>query len=174
MVSKLYYSKYRLEKWNFIIVQTNNGVCYIKTAEESKEAWTRFKNKYFAEYQLVAKNEDYLVEHQAFTTYLTNSSLALSIETDRYGTDFQSVVWEQLRSIPYGQTLSYQAVADQLGRPTATRAVANAIGANPLLIETPCHRVIGKNGQLTGFRSGIKLKNNLLELEQKQFTNNNY
>ena len=69
-----------------------------------------------------------------------------------YGTAFQLSVWSTVREIPYGKTYSYTEIADKIQKPTAVRAVASAIAANPILIMIPCHRVIGKNGKLTGFR----------------------
>lgn len=83
------------------------------------------------------------------------------------GTDFQKEVWHTLAAIPYGTTCSYTAVADALGRPSAVRAVARAIGANPLSIIIPCHRVIGSDGRLTGYAGGLERKKYLLDLEAR-------
>lgn len=81
------------------------------------------------------------------------------------GTAFSNDVWASLRSIPYGQTTSYGALAQNLGRPTATRAVARANGANQIAIVIPCHRVIGADGTLTGYAGGLWRKQALLALE---------
>ena len=81
------------------------------------------------------------------------------------GTDFQKSVWTALRTIPFGETRSYAWLAQAIGRPTASRAVGAANGANPLPIIIPCHRVIGSNGALTGFGGGIETKKHLLEHE---------
>ncbi len=81
------------------------------------------------------------------------------------GTAFQLDVLTALQSIPYGQTRSYRDIAEQVGRPTAVRAVGAANGRNPLPIVIPCHRVIGANGSLTGFGGGIAAKKYLLQLE---------
>ena len=81
------------------------------------------------------------------------------------GTAFQQEVWEVLRKIPYGKCCSYAAIAQQIGRPEAVRAVANAIGANPLSLFIPCHRVIGKSGDLTGYAGGLAAKRWLLAHE---------
>lgn len=81
------------------------------------------------------------------------------------GTEFQRMVWAGLRRIPAGQTLSYGQLAAKLGRPTATRAVGLANGANPIPIVVPCHRVIGADGSLTGFGSGLPRKRWLLDHE---------
>lgn len=81
------------------------------------------------------------------------------------GTAFQHAVWEALREIPYGQTCAYGDIARKIGRPRAVRAVGHAIGQNPISIIIPCHRVIGKNGGLTGFAGGLTAKETLLRLE---------
>lgn len=81
------------------------------------------------------------------------------------GTAFQQAVWQALQGIPYGKTCSYGELARQLGRPQAMRAVGAANGANPISIVIPCHRVIGRNGSLTGYAGGLPRKQLLLELE---------
>lgn len=81
------------------------------------------------------------------------------------GTPFQLAVWQALRAIPYGATLSYGAIAVRVGRPSASRAVGAANGANPIPIVVPCHRVIGSSGALTGFGGGIDTKRWLLAHE---------
>ena len=83
------------------------------------------------------------------------------------GTAFQLAAWQALRRIPYGQTRSYSQIAAAIGRPRACRAVGQANHNNPLLIITPCHRVVGANGSLTGFGGGLEMKRFLLELEGK-------
>ena len=84
------------------------------------------------------------------------------------GTEFQLKVWRALRGIPYGKTWSYGELAKRIGRPKAPRAVGAANGRNPLPIVVPCHRVIGANGALTGFGGGLKIKQQLLELEHSE------
>lgn len=81
------------------------------------------------------------------------------------GTPFQRRVWEALLSIPFGQTRSYQRIAEQIGAPSAVRAVGAANGRNPLSIIAPCHRVVGSNGTLTGFAGGLAAKRWLLAHE---------
>lgn len=83
------------------------------------------------------------------------------------GSEFQKRVWQQLRHIPYGQTVSYGELAAAIGAPKSVRAVANANGANAISIILPCHRVIGSDGSLTGYGGGIDTKRYLLELEKK-------
>ncbi len=81
---------------------------------------------------------------------------------------FQQGVWEATRRIPYGETRSYGWVAEQIGSPTASRAVGRALGVNPLCIVVPCHRVVGVRGGLCGFAGGLPMKEWLLGLEQLQ------
>jgi methylated-DNA-[protein]-cysteine S-methyltransferase len=87
------------------------------------------------------------------------------LETAKAGTEFQRLVWAGLRRIPAGETLSYGGLAAKLGRPSASRAVGLANGANPIPIVVPCHRVIGANNSLTGFGSGLPRKRWLLDHE---------
>jgi methylated-DNA-[protein]-cysteine S-methyltransferase len=83
------------------------------------------------------------------------------------GTVFQRRVWEELRKIPYGETRSYEDIAVQVGNPKAQRAIGQANNRNPLLIIVPCHRVIHKNGDISGFACGIEAKRYLLDLETR-------
>lgn len=92
----------------------------------------------------------------------TEFSLPLAPE----GTGFQRTVWAALEDIPYGQTLSYGQLAEQIGRPGAARAVGLANGRNPVSIVVPCHRVVGSTGQLTGYGGGIERKRHLLDFER--------
>lgn len=81
------------------------------------------------------------------------------------GTVFQRRIWQELRTIPYGQLVSYRQIAVAIGKPTAYRAVAKAIAANPLVIVIPCHRVVRSDGKLGGYAAGIERKQQLLQLE---------
>ena len=83
------------------------------------------------------------------------------------GTRFQKEVWHELQNIPYGETKSYKEIAKNIGNENAVRAVASAIGKNPLMIIIPCHRVIGRDGKMHGYAYGINLKKYLLDLESK-------
>jgi methylated-DNA-[protein]-cysteine S-methyltransferase len=84
------------------------------------------------------------------------------------GTAFQQKVWDELLTIPYGETISYGELARRVGNPNASRAVGLANGSNPIPIIIPCHRVIGSNGKLTGYGGGLPIKEKLLALEKKQ------
>lgn len=99
--------------------------------------------------------------------YFSGRRTAFELPLDFRGTEFQRSVWAALVTIPFGETRSYADIARALGRPTATRAVGAANGRNPISIVAPCHRVIGKDGSLTGFAGGLAGKRFLLDLEQR-------
>ena len=97
--------------------------------------------------------------------YFSGARRAFRLPLAPAGTAFQLAVWEALRAIPYGQTVSYTELARRLGNAGSARAVGLANGANPLPIIVPCHRVIGADGSLTGFGGGLHIKRALLSLE---------
>jgi O-6-methylguanine DNA methyltransferase len=97
--------------------------------------------------------------------YFTGRREVFHFPVDLHGTEFQLKVWSRLLTIPFGKLRTYGQVAREIRRPTATRAVGQAAGQNPVPILVPCHRVVGKNGSLTGFASGLKDKARLLRLE---------
>ncbi|ONF96591.1 methylated-DNA--[protein]-cysteine S-methyltransferase [Sphingomonas jeddahensis] len=99
--------------------------------------------------------------------YFAGTRTSFDVPLDPTGTVFQRAVWAALLTIPYGETRSYADIAHAIGQPTATRAVGAANGRNPISIVTPCHRVIGKSGALTGFGGGIANKDLLLALERR-------
>jgi len=94
-----------------------------------------------------------------------SAEAAALLPLDVRGTVFQQQVWDALRAIPLGSTVTYSQLAAAIGRPTAARAVAAACGANPAAVAVPCHRVIGADGSLTGYRWGIERKRVLLRRE---------
>jgi methylated-DNA-[protein]-cysteine S-methyltransferase len=97
--------------------------------------------------------------------YFAGRRRTFDLELDPRGTEFQRRVWAELRRIPWGGTISYGELARRIGRPSASRAVGAANGRNPIPIVIPCHRVIGANGDLTGFGGGLPIKRKLLALE---------
>jgi AraC family transcriptional regulator of adaptative response/methylated-DNA-[protein]-cysteine methyltransferase len=101
----------------------------------------------------------------AVVSHVEDPHYATPVPLDLRGTEFQLQLWEALLDIPPGETRSYAEVARAIGRPTAYRAVAQACGANPVGIVVPCHRVIGSDGSLTGFASGLEHKRQLLVRE---------
>jgi methylated-DNA-[protein]-cysteine S-methyltransferase len=97
--------------------------------------------------------------------YLAGKRKTFTVPLHFMGTPFQLKVWDELRRIPYGETRSYGELAGRVGNLKAQRAVGMANNKNPIAILVPCHRVIGKDGSLTGYAGGLELKRRLLELE---------
>lgn len=126
------------------------------------------------EKQVYRPQEHWRQDSQAFAevfeqlqAYFTGELTRFALPVRFGGTDFQNRVWKILCAIPFGETISYQTLATRMGNPKASRAVGRAIGANPLPIIVPCHRVIGTNGSLTGFAGGLPIKKFLLEHERR-------
>ena len=99
------------------------------------------------------------------THYFATRRPAFDVALDPQGTEFQRAVWTALSTVEHGRTTTYGAIAGAIGRPTAFRAVGSAIGRNPISIIVPCHRVVGRDGSLTGFAGGMTAKRWLLEHE---------
>ena len=99
--------------------------------------------------------------------YFAGNRKAFTIPLHLVGTDFQQQVWNELLNIPYGATISYKEIAQNISKPKAVRAVAGAIGANGISILIPCHRVIGSDKSLTGYAGGLKAKKMLLQIEMQ-------
>ncbi|MFK5982044.1 MAG: methylated-DNA--[protein]-cysteine S-methyltransferase [Flavobacteriaceae bacterium] len=97
--------------------------------------------------------------------YFEGSRTEFNLKLNPQGTEFQKKVWKQLQEIPFSKTVSYQTIANRLGDPKVIRAAASANGKNPIVIIIPCHRVIGKDGSLTGFGGGLHRKKWLLDHE---------
>jgi AraC family transcriptional regulator of adaptative response/methylated-DNA-[protein]-cysteine methyltransferase len=104
---------------------------------------------------------------EAILAAMTDHPAAADIPLDVRATAFQARVWQALRQIPRGETRSYAQLAEAIGQPSAVRAVARACASNPVAIAVPCHRVIGSDGSLTGYRWGVERKKTLLDLERR-------
>ena len=100
------------------------------------------------------------------TEYFAGERQKFDLPLAPQGTPFQQEVWHYLQTIPYGRTTTYGTIAQELGKPMASRAVGSANGRNPIAIIIPCHRVVGSNGALTGYAGGLQFKAALLELER--------
>lgn len=104
---------------------------------------------------------------QELTEFFAGTRRTFTVPVAPEGTPFQQTVWMALQRIPYGETCSYQAVAEAVGNPKACRAVGMANHRNPIPIIIPCHRVVGANGHLTGYAGGLEIKSRLLRFEQE-------
>ena len=141
---------------------TDAGICRLQFADpQAFHAFTA------AEPPIQAADHPHLnTLRQELDHYFVGQGADFSVPLAVEGTPFQKAVWTEIRRIPAGETLSYQDLAGRLGQPNAVRAVARANGQNPVNILTPCHRVMGKQGRLTGYNGGLWRKRLLLLLEQ--------
>ena len=102
---------------------------------------------------------------QELDEYFAGARRELDVPLLLAGTEFQRKVWNALPEVKYGETATYKDLAKSIGRPASVRAVASAVGANPISIIIPCHRIVGSNGSLTGYAGGLEAKSFLLDLE---------
>jgi len=150
-----------------VILATEAGVCWAGTpgtAAIEGQTWVerRLPGTYVVSREEIASLQQAMNE---LKRYLAGERVQFTCPLDLRGTPFQVAVWRELVRIPYGEIRTYAEIARAIGRPTATRAVGMANGANPLAIIVPCHRVIGSNGTLTGYGGGLPTKRWLLALE---------
>ncbi len=147
---------------NWLIAQSAAGICRaVFDADDATEQ--RWLQQRFP--SAVLQRDDTLavsLTRQLFEHPDNTASVPVALPA---GTAFQQQVWQALLRIPYGQRLTYSQLAEQLGKPGAARAVGNAVGANPIALFIPCHRVVGQNGALGGYRWGVARKQHLLALE---------
>ncbi|REK71644.1 methylated-DNA--[protein]-cysteine S-methyltransferase [Paenibacillus paeoniae] len=156
--------------WTVPIGATADGLCCIGANGESLEDLMMRESSRFNVSQWVQDDSKLELYKEQITQYWDGKRESFTFKRDTGGTAFQNAVWEALLAIPYGVTVSYSDIAQAIDKPKAVRAVGSAIGANPLLIMVPCHRVVGKNGALTGYRGGLAMKTKLLELEDANRT----
>ncbi len=147
-----------------LVAATDKGVCSVKLGSSD----SKLKETLLAEFP--SANHQPSGGHLAIWTaeilsYLDGEKTGLDLPVDIQATAFQQQVWQILRSIPYGETRTYQQVAQMLGKDDATRAVGTACGNNPVALVIPCHRVLRKDGSLGGYRWGLERKKSLLYME---------
>jgi AraC family transcriptional regulator of adaptative response/methylated-DNA-[protein]-cysteine methyltransferase len=148
-----------------LVAATERGVCSVQLGDADDELESALAAEYpAAEIKRDGTRLGDVVE--GLLRHLEGSRPDLGLPLDLQATAFQLRVWDELRRIPYGSTRSYAEVAEAIGRPTATRAVARACATNPVALVTPCHRVVRTGGALGGYRWGVGRKERLLEQER--------
>jgi methylated-DNA-[protein]-cysteine S-methyltransferase len=155
---------------HFILGSFKNQLCLLDFEYRKKRTTIdkRLQNGLNATY--LVKNDKILIEtKKQLDEYFDMRRKKFDIPIVMVGTFFQKSVWNALLKIPYGTTASYLQLAQNINNKKAVRAVANANGANSMAIIIPCHRIIGSDGELTGYAGGLTLKKKLLDLEQNLF-----
>ena len=149
-----------------LVARTEKGICAVTFGDDEsalkKNLFNEYANAEIAENK--ANLQDYV---EAILANLKGANKTLELPTDLRATRFQMRVWDVLRKIPYGETVSYQDVAEKLGNKNAVRAVATACASNRVALVIPCHRVVGKSGKLSGYRWGVERKKAILEREKE-------
>ena len=154
-----YYSEETISEINIAILASSKGIKKISfnPKKEISELSTATKLRSDDPYLFGIFNQ--------LKEYFAGTRKEFDVPLDIEGTDFQKRVWEELRKIPYGKTISYKSLSEKLGSVKAIRAVGKANGQNPVAIIIPCHRVIGADGSLVGYAGGKAIKEKLLHLE---------
>ncbi len=150
-----YYGLYNFKELQLIIEQDGDAVSGIYIHKEGNP------DGKLEETELIKTVKTQLDE------YFTGKRHSFDFPLVMTGTEFQGRVWAELKKIPYGKTISYSELAERCGSPKASRAVGQANNRNKIMIVIPCHRVVGKDGSLTGYAGGLSVKKLLLELEKK-------
>jgi methylated-DNA-[protein]-cysteine S-methyltransferase len=138
-----------------------------RTAQGLAGAWFAGQKDHPGALDVPHRPDDPLLARTAtqLARYFAGDSSAFELPLDLHGTGFQRAVWAALREIPRGATVSYGAIAQRIGAPRAVRAVGAAVGRNPVSVIVPCHRVLGRDGALTGYAGGLERKRALLAIE---------
>jgi methylated-DNA-[protein]-cysteine S-methyltransferase len=148
------------------LLSLDDAVCWLGFDDGDEHAdYSKWRQRYLSSYDFFPAGDAHKALHDQIHRYFYGMIQRFKVKTQLFGTDFQLQVWTALRSIAYGTTSSYSAVAEAIGNPKASRAVGQAVGRNPLSIIIPCHRVVGEDGSLVGYGGGIDRKRQLLKLE---------
>ncbi len=147
-----------------LVALTERGVCAVRMGDSDTELERDLRAE-FPEATIERADAKLRASVQTILNHLNNNERRLDLPLDIRATAFQRQVWEHLRAIPYGQTVSYGGVAKALGKPGAVRAVGRACATNPVALVIPCHRVVREDESLGGYRWGLERKKKLLELE---------
>jgi AraC family transcriptional regulator of adaptative response/methylated-DNA-[protein]-cysteine methyltransferase len=154
---------------SILVAASARGVCAILMGDDPDQLVRDLEDR-FPRATIKGGDADFEQRIAAVVGFVEAPGLGLDLPLDVRGTAFQQRVWEALRAIPAGETVSYTALAQRIGLPKSVRAVARACAANALAVAIPCHRVVRKDGALSGYRWGVERKRALLEREQKGYT----
>ena len=149
------------------LVKSDRGLCFLGLPNATEEQVAAWAGKRFRGSQLKHVPGCCRREAQELQQYFAGSRTTFALALDHRNTPFAKQALTEVSRVPYGQTATYGDIAGRMGRPGAARAVGRAVAANPLAIVIPCHRIMGTDGQLTGYGGGLELKRTLLDLESR-------
>lgn len=148
-----------------LVAQSERGICAIELGDDAEALARRLQDR-FPNARLIGGDAEFERLVAQVVGFVEAPRLGLNLPLDVRGTAFQQRVWQALRQVPAGRTVSYAELAERIGAPASVRAVAQACGANPLAVAIPCHRVVRRDGALSGYRWGVERKRALLERER--------
>jgi AraC family transcriptional regulator of adaptative response/methylated-DNA-[protein]-cysteine methyltransferase len=150
-----------------LVAITDRGVCAVRMGDDDAALEKDLREEF--PHAQIGRSDSALREPvEKILNHLENNESRIDLPLDIRSTAFQRQVWEKLRAIPYGQTVSYGDVAKALGKPGAVRAVGRACATNPVALVIPCHRVVREDQSLGGYRWGLERKKRLLEREREK------
>ncbi|WP_175147074.1 bifunctional transcriptional activator/DNA repair enzyme AdaA [Achromobacter ruhlandii] len=149
-----------------LVAASDTGICEIALHEDPEQLVRNLQDRFKAA-RLIGADREFEQWMAAVVGFVENPSVGLHLPLDVRGTAFQRRVWEALREIPVGATVTYTDIAERIGSPRSVRAVARACATNNIALAIPCHRVVRTDGSLAGYRWGIERKRELIEREAK-------
>jgi AraC family transcriptional regulator of adaptative response/methylated-DNA-[protein]-cysteine methyltransferase len=152
---------------NVLVAQSEKGICAILLGDEAEKLLQDLQDQ-FPQAALIGADPEFETVVAQVVGFIEAPQIGLDLPLDIRGTVFQQRVWQALKEIPVGTTVTYAEIAKRIGSPKAVRAVANACAANRLAVAIPCHRVVRTNGSLSGYRWGIDRKRALINREKKE------
>ncbi|SES95060.1 methylated-DNA-[protein]-cysteine S-methyltransferase/epoxyqueuosine reductase [Salinibacillus kushneri] len=166
--SWLYYDEMDTDLGPITFIMKDEALCALQYGKLSQlgDSFHNWLQKHFKKANIQHHPTKLLEVMQQFEKYFSGERTQFEFSYELYGTPFQKQVWSALKDIPYGETRTYKDIAHIIGAPSAQRAVGGAVNRNPLPILLPCHRVVGSNGNMTGYAGGIDKKAFLLKLEK--------
>lgn len=164
LATEIAYSIITCDLGYLLVATTDKGICAVNIGDRQR-VLIKTLTEEFNEATIIRNDSDFQDWIGFILNLITGKEANCNLPLDIRGTSFQKQVWQELQKIPYGETRTYREIANNLGKPKATRAIGNACGANPVAIIIPCHRVIRSDGSLGGYRWGIERKQKLLNKE---------
>ena len=149
------------------LVASDRGLFYVFLPVKGRGVTSALLRKTFPGVRITGDGARLAAPIRQIREYFRGKRKVFSVDLDLQGTEFQKKVWRALAQVPYGKTESYAGIARRIRNAKAARAVGAACGANPIPLIIPCHRIVGRDGSLTGFAGGLRMKEKLLELEKR-------
>lgn len=169
MSKKIYYATCSHPFAELLVAQDSQGVCAVLLGDRQQDLITDLQSR-FSKDEIIENKPLVQQNLQQVKDFLTCPDHPLKLKLSLHGTDFQLRVWHALEKIPIGTTVSYSQIAQQIGQPTAMRAVAGACARNPVALAVACHRVLRSDGGISGYRWGVARKRKLIALEKEYST----